>query len=116
MFMSYFCAQPLNSLSSYKEECQLEGVLNRLRGEVRKKRLLLYPYFRDFDRVSTEFYVSFAVWSGMRDCCTNKFIINMYNLTIHVVVAATIVYRPELFIIVVKVRVCKRQTLFIEFC
>ena len=32
----------------------MEGILERLRREVKQRRLLLYPYFRDYDRVSRE--------------------------------------------------------------
>ena len=32
----------------------MEGILERLRREVKQRRLLLYPYFRDYDRVSGE--------------------------------------------------------------
>ena len=30
----------------------MEGILERLRREVKQRRLLLYPYFKDYDRVS----------------------------------------------------------------
>lgn len=43
--------QPLNALSSKEEEQRLEEVLERLKTQVRTRRLMLYPYFRDFDRV-----------------------------------------------------------------
>ena len=34
------------------EERRLEEVLSNLRSEVKKRRLLMYPYYRDYDRVS----------------------------------------------------------------
>lgn len=43
-------SRPLNSLGSSHEEARLEEVLGRLRSEVKKRRLLLYPYFKDYDR------------------------------------------------------------------
>lgn len=43
--------QKLNTLGSAAEERQVEEVLARLKVEVSRRRLLLYPYFRDFDRV-----------------------------------------------------------------
>ena len=45
--------QPLNSLGSEDEEGQVEMILERLKREVKQRRLLLYPYFRDYDRVCT---------------------------------------------------------------
>ena len=44
--------QPLNTLDSEADEVKVSQVLDRLRNEVKKRRLMLYPYFRDFDRVS----------------------------------------------------------------
>ena len=44
--------QQLNPLSSPAEERRLEEVLCSLRSEVKKRRLLMYPYYRDFDMVS----------------------------------------------------------------
>ena len=55
----YF-VQPLNSLGTEDEEGQVEVILGRLKREVKQRRLLLYPYFRDYDRVRT--YMS--VWFG----------------------------------------------------
>lgn len=43
--------QPLNALKSAEEEQRLEEVLERLKTQVGTRRLMLYPYFRDFDRV-----------------------------------------------------------------
>lgn len=43
--------QPLNALGSHEQERELEEVLERLKTQVRTRRLMLYPYFRDFDRV-----------------------------------------------------------------
>ena len=45
--------QPLNSLGTEDEEGQVEVILGRLKREVKQRRLLLYPYFRDYDRVRT---------------------------------------------------------------
>ena len=52
-YMSLFhhTLQKLNTLGSAAEERQVEEVLARLKVEVSQRRLLLYPYFRDFDRV-----------------------------------------------------------------
>ena len=47
-----FSFQPLNALGSQDQERELEEVLERLKTQVRTRRLMLYPYFRDFDRVS----------------------------------------------------------------
>ena len=46
--------QQLNPLSSPAEEQRLEEVLSNLRSEVKKRRLLMYPYYRDFDMVGRE--------------------------------------------------------------
>ena len=43
--------QQLNPLSSPMEERRLEEVLSNLRSEVKKRRLLMYPYYRDYDMV-----------------------------------------------------------------
>jgi Ca2+-binding EF-hand superfamily protein len=42
-------SRPLNALGP-EEEKRLEEVLSRLKEDVKKKRLLLYPYCRDYDR------------------------------------------------------------------
>ena len=47
--------QPLNSLGSEDEEGQVEEILERLKQEVKQRRLLLYSYLRDYDRVSVWF-------------------------------------------------------------
>ena len=36
-----------------EDERRVVEVVNRLAEEVRKRRILVYPYFKDFDRVST---------------------------------------------------------------
>jgi len=46
---------PLNSLGSEDEEGQVEEILERLKREVKQRRLLLYSYLRDYDRVSVWF-------------------------------------------------------------
>ena len=46
--------QTLNALGSQDQERELEEVLERLKTQVRTRRLMLYPYFRDFDRVSAQ--------------------------------------------------------------
>jgi len=51
MSLFYLTLQKLNTLGSAAEERQVEEVLARLKVEVSRRRLLLYPYFRDFDRV-----------------------------------------------------------------
>ena len=45
---------------SEEEESKVEEVLKMLRNEVKKRRLLLYPYYRDFDRVSRMYYIVFC--------------------------------------------------------
>ena len=51
-FISHVVAeQQLNPLSSPMEERRLEEVLSNLRSEVKKRRLLMYPYYRDYDMV-----------------------------------------------------------------
>ena len=44
--------QRLNVLASEEDERKVQEVLARLKVEVSRRRLLIYPYFRDFDRVS----------------------------------------------------------------
>ena len=44
----------MNALGSQEQERELEEVLERLKTQVRTRRLMLYPYFRDFDRVSVQ--------------------------------------------------------------
>ena len=53
MLPRYFFLQPLNALGTQEQERELEEVLERLKIQVRTRRLMLYPYFRDFDRVSS---------------------------------------------------------------
>ena len=50
-FSSAVADQQLNPLSSPVEERHLEEVLSNLRSEVKKRRLLMYPYYRDYDMV-----------------------------------------------------------------
>ena len=50
-FPSAVAEQQLNPLSSPVEERRLEEVLSNLRSEVKKRRLLMYPYYRDYDMV-----------------------------------------------------------------
>jgi hypothetical protein len=55
IYMYYaFILQPLNVLGSQDQERELEEVLERLKTQVRTRRLMLYTYFRDFDRVSAQ--------------------------------------------------------------
>lgn len=42
----------MNILESEESEEQLANVLQRLRNEVKRRQLLVYPYFQDFDRVT----------------------------------------------------------------
>ena len=54
--------QPLNALSS-EEEHRLQEIISKLKEEVKKRRLLVYPFCRDYDRVG----VGMAwvwVWGG----------------------------------------------------
>ena len=53
VYMALYFIQPLNLLKTEAEEQQLDAVLERLKTEVRTRRLMLYPYFRDYDRVSS---------------------------------------------------------------
>ena len=50
-FSSVVAEQQLNPLSSPMEERRLVEVLSNLRSEVKKRRLLMYPYYRDYDMV-----------------------------------------------------------------
>jgi len=43
--------QPLVPLSSARDSQRLEEILEYLRNEVKTRRILLHPYFRDFDKV-----------------------------------------------------------------
>ena len=43
--------QRLNTPESEEDEKKVQEVLARLKAEVSRRRLLLYPYFKDFDRV-----------------------------------------------------------------
>ena len=42
----------MNVLESEEMEQQLSEVLQRLRSEVKRRQLLVYPYLQDFDRVT----------------------------------------------------------------
>ena len=51
-FISHVVAdQQLSPLSFPMEERRLEEVLSNLHSEVKKRRLLMYPYYRDYDMV-----------------------------------------------------------------
>ena len=50
-FSSVVAEQQLNPLSSPVEERRLEEVLSNLRSEVKKRKLLMYPYYRDCNMV-----------------------------------------------------------------
>lgn len=41
----------MNILESEELEQQVTNVLQRLRSEVKRRQLLVYPYLQDFDRV-----------------------------------------------------------------
>lgn len=45
-----------------EEEQHLELLLQRLKREVKERRLLLYPYFRDFDRVGQSIVQLLAIY------------------------------------------------------
>ena len=63
--------QPLNALSS-EEEHRLQEIISKLKEEVKKRRLLVYPFCRDYDRVSVGWvsvgvgwvwvYVMYGIW------------------------------------------------------
>ena len=74
MYILSFYMQPLNSLESTDED-KLVDILQRLRSEVKTRGLLLYPYFRDFDKVS---YMFMANWSVNTDThiCIKDMLIN----------------------------------------
>ena len=42
----------MNILESEEMEQQVASVLQRLRSEVKRRQLLVYPYLQDFDRVT----------------------------------------------------------------
>lgn len=51
--MYFFCAfQNLNYLSE-KEEARVEEILRQISDQVKKRRIMMYQYFKDYDRVST---------------------------------------------------------------
>ena len=50
ILIAKYCVQITNVLEPSEEEA-VEMILTRLRRTVRQRQLLLYPYFRDFDRV-----------------------------------------------------------------
>ena len=41
---------------SPEEEARVEEILRGLISKVRKRRVMVYPYFKDFDRVRTGFF------------------------------------------------------------
>ena len=47
----YVCLQPLVPLPVARDAQRLEEILEYLRDEVKTRRILLHPYFRDFDKV-----------------------------------------------------------------
>ena len=51
MYNVYKRIQRPNILASDEDERKVQEVLARLKAEVSRRRLLLYPYFKDFDRV-----------------------------------------------------------------
>ena len=44
----------MNLLESEKAEQRVSSVLQRLRSEVKRRQLLIYPYLQDFDRVTDD--------------------------------------------------------------
>lgn len=55
--------QRLNVLESDDNEQRVQEILARLKAEVSRRRLLLYPYFRDFDRVrASHLYIIFCMY------------------------------------------------------
>ena len=46
--------QQINVLESEEMEGQVAEVLQRLRSEVKRRQLLVYPYLQDFDRVTND--------------------------------------------------------------
>lgn len=55
----------MNALESEEKEEQLAGVLQRLRSEVKRRQLLVYPYLQDFDRVTNDHVILLITAS----CC-----------------------------------------------
>jgi hypothetical protein len=45
-----------NTLSEH-EERQVQEILARLASDVKRRRLMVYPFFKDFDRVSFHWYL-----------------------------------------------------------
>ena len=52
--------QSLECLNSVPADNRLHHILNELRDKCRKQRLLVYPYFKDYDRVSSCVYLCFS--------------------------------------------------------
>ena len=72
--------QRLNVLESSDDEKRVQEILARLKVEVSCRRLLLYPYFRDFDRVS---YYVMLVYILLNHATTDS-----YNRYIHIIMIA----------------------------
>lgn len=53
--LSFHFVQGLKPLASEHAEMRLHEVLNELREKCRRQRLLMYPYFKDYDRVGTAY-------------------------------------------------------------
>ena len=53
MSFSFYFVQGLKPLASEHAEKRLHEVLDELREKCRRRRLLMYPYFKDYDRVGT---------------------------------------------------------------
>ena len=54
----------MNVLESEEMEEQLSSVLQRLRNEVKRRQLLVYPYLQDFDRVTSDHMILVIVTSS----------------------------------------------------
>lgn len=54
----------MNVLESEVMEGQLSSVLQRLRSEVKRRQLLVYPYLQDFDRVTDDHIISLITAAG----------------------------------------------------
>ena len=50
------------NLLSAAEENRVNEILNQMAETVRKRRLMVYPYFKDFDRVN-EIIFDLSIWN-----------------------------------------------------
>ena len=58
----------MNVLESEEMEEQLASVLQRLRNEVKRRQLLVYPYLQDFDRVTNDHVILLMTIGHLQSC------------------------------------------------